>query len=66
MVEHYNQKLREKYGKSIKVEIISCHDDDDEVYYAYQNKFGVSDVYDTPEQAYEAADDYLRNIDLYI
>ena len=66
MVEQYNKKLREKYGKSIKVEIISYHDDDDEVYYAYQNKFGISDVYDTPEQAYEAADDYLRNIDLYI
>ena len=65
-VELYNKKLQERHGKSIKVEIISCCDDDDEVYYAYTNKFGVSDVYKTPEQAYEAADDYLTNIDLYM
>ena len=66
MVEQYNKKLRERHGNSIKVEIISCHDDDDEMYYAYTTKFGVSDTYETPEQAYQAADDYLTNIDLYV
>lgn len=65
-IELYNKKLQERHGKSIKVEIISCCDDDDEVYYAYTTKFGVSDVYETPEQAYEAANDYLNNIDLYM
>jgi hypothetical protein len=66
MVEQYNKKLKERHGSSIKVQIISCHDDDDEMYYAYTTKFGVSDTYATPEQAYEAADDYLTNIDLYM
>ena len=67
MVEQYNEKLRARHGNSIKVKIISCHDDDDDnMYYAYTTKFGVSDTYETSEQAYEAANDYLNNIDLYI
>lgn len=66
MVEQYNKKLKERHGDEIAVQIISCHDDDDEMYYAYTTKFGVSDIYETPEQAYEAADDYLSNIWLYI
>lgn len=66
MVEQYNEKLRARHGGSINVQIISCHDDDDNMYYAYTTKFGVSNVYETPEQAYYAADDYLSNIDLYV
>lgn len=66
IVEFYNKKLQERHGKSIRVEIISCCDDDDKMYFAYTTKFGVSNVYETPGQAYEAADDYLTNIDLYM
>lgn len=65
MVEQYNKKLKERHGNSIKVQIISCYDDDGEMYYAYTTKFGVSDTYETPEQAYKMANDYLTNIDLY-
>lgn len=66
-VKLYNKKLQEMHGKSIKVKIKSFYDnDDDNTYYYYVNKYGESDYYETPEQAYEAADDYLTNIDLYM
>lgn len=66
MLEQYNKKLRERHGDGIAVEILDCHDDDDHIYYVYTTRFGVSDIYETVEQAYEMANDYLDNIELYI
>ena len=63
----YNDKLIERYGPSITVEIKSYIEDDGSIWFYYtSNRRGDSDVYETVEQAYEMANDYLGNIELYI
>ena len=64
--ERYNQKLRDIYGNNITVAISSYCDDDGITRYIFTHKCVESVTYETVEQAYEAADDYLRNIELYI
>lgn len=63
----YNDKIIEKYGPGTTVEIKSYIEDDDSIWFYYtSNRCGDSDAYESIEQAYEMANDYLDNIDLYI
>lgn len=67
-VQMYNEKLRERYGPDITVEIKTSIDDiDSTVYYYYRTRnCGDSDLMMTAERAYENAQAYLDNIELYV
>ena len=67
-VQRYNEKLRERYGSNITVEIKTSIDEDDgTVYFYYTTKnCGDSDLMLTAERAYESANEYLNNIELYV
>ena len=65
--EKYNEMLRQKHGEYITVVIKSAVDDDESVKFYYESaRCGESDWYETVEEAYGAADDYLSNIELYV
>lgn len=78
-VDPYNQKLKERYGKSITLAIHSEEVEDEDAdcdndgNYPLIEKFyyegvtcGRSELFDTVEEAYEEARDYMENIDLYV
>lgn len=66
-IQVYNDKLLERYGPSITVKIKSYIEDDGSIWFYYtSSKCGDSDAYETIEQAYESANDYLNDIELYI
>ena len=60
-VEVLNQKLKERFGDTVKVEM-----EEEGTQYVYKTKFGLSQAIDNPNAAYEAAKDYLDNIELYV
>lgn len=62
VLEEYNEKLQNAHGKSITVQIKVCIDDDGNDYYYFVSKYGESDNYDTIEEAYKEADEYLRGV----
>lgn len=63
VLREYEEMLRKTHGESITVYLKSVIDDDGEAYYYYVcAKYGESDNYDTPEEAYKEADDYLRGV----
>lgn len=66
-VQLYNDKLKEKYGPNITVEIKASIDEDDGTFYYYytSKNCGDSDLMLTAEMAFEAVEEYLNNIDLY-
>jgi hypothetical protein len=65
--EYYNQKLKDTFGSYITVEIESTFSDDDSIKYYYKGaRCGESDMYNTAEEAYKNAYDYLYNIELYV
>lgn len=62
-VDECNEELRNTYGKYITVEVKSYIEDDDSTWYYYTSaKYGDSDAYETIEEAYENADDYLNGV----
>ena len=61
IIEVLNQKLKERFGDTIKVQIKVKG-----AQYVYKTKFGLSQAFDNPNAAYEAAKDYLDNIELYV
>lgn len=61
IVKNLNQKLKKRFGDMIRVQIRTK-----DTQYAYTTKFGLSQAFDNPNAAYEAAKDYLDNIELYI
>lgn len=61
IVEVLNQKLKERFGSTVRVQIKTKG-----THYVYTTKFGLSQAFDNPNAAYEAAKDYLDNIELYI
>lgn len=66
--EKYNEMLRQKHGREVSVVIKRRVDDDDGSvsYYYHSQFFGDSDGYETAELAFDAADDYLTNIEYYL
>ena len=61
IVEVLNQKLKERFGDTVKVQIEAKG-----AQYVYKTKFGLSQAFDNTNAAYEAAKDYLDNIELYV
>jgi len=61
IIKVLNQKLKERFGDTVKVQIKAKGDR-----YVYKTKFGLSQTFDNPNAAYEAAKDYLDNIELYV
>lgn len=62
-VDECNEELRNTHGKSITVEVKSYVEDDDSIWYYYTSvKYGDSDAYETIEEAYENANDYLHGV----
>ena len=63
MLNRYNDMLRKTHGENITVEIKSyIEDDDSEWYYYTSTKYGDSNAYETIEEAYKEADDYLHGV----
>ena len=63
LLREYNEMLRKTHGKGITVQLRTVIDNDGEAYYYYtSSKYGDSDNYDTPEEAYEAANEYLHGV----
>lgn len=57
----YNEMLRNTHGECITVQLRTVVNNDGDAYYYYTSaNYGNSDNYDSPEEAYKAADDYLR------
>ena len=61
IIKVLNQKLKERFGDTVKVQIKAKGDR-----YVYKTKFCLSQTFDNPNAAYEAAKDYLDNIELYV
>lgn len=62
-VDECNEELRNTYGKYISVEVKSYVEDDGSIWYYYTSaKYGDSDAYETIEEAYENANDYLNGV----
>ena len=62
-IEECNDALRMRHGKNITVQIKSYVEDDDSIWYYYtSSKYGDSDAYETLEEAYENANDYLNGV----
>lgn len=63
LVEFFNAKLRKTYGHSITVQIHAYEEDDGSIWFYYTSvKYGESDTYKTANEAYSAANDYLRGV----
>ena len=64
MLEKYNAMLKEHYGRSITVELISRIDEDDgsEWFYYTSARYGESDGFETLKEAYDAACLYLSYV----
>lgn len=58
----FTQKLRDKWNNpDLPLRIFEAMDVDDSMYYFFRGRtIERSDIYDTPEECYEAADDYLQ------
>ena len=62
-LEQCNKMLRDKHGEMITVQVRSYIEDDDSTWYYYTSaKYGDSDAYETLEEAYENANDYLHGV----
>jgi hypothetical protein len=62
-LEHLNNLLQEKHGEDITVKICSYEEDDGSTkYYHTSAKYGNSNSYNTPQEAYKAADAYLCSL----
>lgn len=67
LIQEYNNELSERYGSDITVKIKSRIEDDGSIWFYYTSaRHGDSDAYETIEQAYEMANDYLTNVELYV
>ena len=75
--DEFNKKLKDKYGDNITTWIRSEFIEDEdfeeedcaaeiEKYYFEGARCPKSELYDTPEEAYEKADYYMRNIELFV
>lgn len=72
--DEYNKMLIDTYGENLNLAIYSDYDEDEdedgnwveiEKYYVEGARCPKSELYDTPEEAYQFANRYLQNIDLY-
>ena len=63
VLDKYNAMLKETYGEHITVQIKSYIEDDGSEWYYYTSaRYGDSDAYETVEEAYKEADDYLCGV----
>lgn len=72
--DEFNKKLKDKYGDSITLMICSEMDEDEdedgewvevEKYYFEGRRCPKSELYADPKKAYDMANDYMANIELY-
>ena len=62
-LESLNKLLQAKHGEDITVKIHSYEEDDGSIKYYYTSaKYQNSNSYDTPKEAYKAADAYLCSL----
>lgn len=62
LLDEYNSKLQEKYGKGIGVHLESYNDNGNQMFYYTSQRYGESDAFDTIEKAYKEACIYLDGV----
>lgn len=63
LVEFFNEKLRNRHGDKITVQIYSYEEDDGKICFYYtSSKYGDSDAFPTASEAYDSADEYLCGV----
>lgn len=63
MMDKYNKMLKAEYGENITVEIKGGFDDGNEFFYYTSARYGDSDRFETIEEAYKEASNYLHIIE---